>query len=1190
MRQIIGRLLEGKFNYEKGKIDFSCPRIELELSPDELYNGTFNIYSSAHENVEGFVVCHDIRMHILNDTFTEDGANIGFAFSAKGLEEGDVVKGEIDVISNRGEYYLPYVVTIAHSTLESSLGSIRNLFHFANLAKTDWDEAVKLFYSDRFRELFKGNDRKYLRTYIGLSSSFGNELNVEEFLLEINKKQPIEFIVAKDTLVVEEPHGQVEEYIDITRNGWGYTYLYVSCDSEFVTLSKETVTDADFLGNYLHYGLVIDSEKLHGGNNYALVRFYNSFISFEVTVKVQGNLLVKQDIMKNAEKSNILIDMVTFYTAFRLKRITAGTWTAQTGLLVDRLMSLYPASATYKMFKAQLLIAEERYNEAQWILDRIESDFLNSGDYASAEWAYFLYLTTLINREESYIDQISDEVENIYNRDPSKWQVAWLLLYLSQEYAVSPSKKWLFIENQLLIGCISPVMYVEAANMLSLNPALLAKLDRIEQRVLLFMLKEDMLNSDVARQVVFLAESGKWFSPSLLKILQSCYELLSDKETLDCICTLLIAHDKKGPEYFQWYKLAIEEDVRVTKIYEYYMLSLDISRHAPLPKMVYLYFSYQNELDWKHAAYLYARVIEQKNDAEMEEIFTQYKETIDRFALDEIANGHMNRDLAVIYRFVLNENLLYEDMAVKLAPLIFTHRISVESDNVSRVIVYQGREIVGNAYPIVDREAYVPIYNRDFVIMFEDNFSNRYMKSVPYDIEKLMVPGKLANMLLPYVEDNLSFDVYACECSSELVEITDENRCRYQRILDSDQIDPAYKTEIRSKLLNYYYDNDAIRELDNVLNSLTPEGMGAKERNVCLKFMIQRGMYDKAIDWIYAYGTEGVDLKNIVKLCSHLIQRSDFEPNETITSLAALCFFNGKHDETVLKYLCDNFFGLTKDLRKLFTSAQNFDLDVSAMCENLLIQIMYTGYYVSERMDIYKTYLKGTPGTNIRLAFLSQCCFDFFVKDQLTESFVFEELTRLKSNGEGLLKVCMLAYVKYYSENPAEVDDTIRGYINEFLGYLVDDGIYFSYFKEFMEQGLEEINRFTDKTFVEYKTEPGRHVFIHYIIECDDDSGSDYITAEMPDMYGGLHSMSFVLFFGENLLYYITEEINGDEQLTESGNITKSDISSDIKTSRFSEINDIVISHTLSDYDALEHLIYDYRRKDYLIDRLFTMK
>ena len=42
-------------------------------------------------------------MHILNDTFVEDGTEIGFVFSAKGLEEGDVVKGEIDVISNQGE-------------------------------------------------------------------------------------------------------------------------------------------------------------------------------------------------------------------------------------------------------------------------------------------------------------------------------------------------------------------------------------------------------------------------------------------------------------------------------------------------------------------------------------------------------------------------------------------------------------------------------------------------------------------------------------------------------------------------------------------------------------------------------------------------------------------------------------------------------------------------------------------------------------------------------------------------------------------------------------------------------------------------------------------------------------------------------------------------------------------------------
>lgn len=1188
MRQTIDRILEGKFEYDKGSLDFSCSRIELTLSADELYTGSFEILCDAGAASLGYLYSSDIRMHLLTDTFSGIGEEIGYTFSAKGLEEGDVVKGEIYVISNHGEYYLPYVVTIAHSTLDSSLGNIRNLFHFANLAKTNWDEAVKLFYSERFAELFKGNDKQFLCAYKGLSTYYGNEQNVEEFLLEINKKQPTEYIVDRDNISLEEPDTSVMEYIDITRNGWGYTCLSVICDADFVELSSENLTDNDFLGNYLHYPIVINPSKLHSGNNYATIRFFNAFTSFEVKVRVVGNLMVKSAISKNVEFNRIMIDMVTYYQAFRLRRINTDTWLAETGLIVDRLQALRPDDRTAKMFKAQLLITEERYNEAKWILDQIENSFEFSRECASPEWAYFLYLTTLINREERYIDQITDEVENIYNRDTSQWRVAWLLLYLSAEYAVSPTKKWLFITRQLSLNCTSPIMYVEAANMLSMNAAMLTKLEPVEVRILRYMIRENLLTQEIARQAVYLAGSGKWYSDGIIKILQACYDCLQDSESLATLCNLLIANDKYGPEFFQWFKLAIEEEARVTKIYEYYMMSLDISRPFDLPKMVFMYFSYQNELDWVHTAYLYARVIERRE--ELEDLFIAYKDQIDKFTINQIAEGHMNRDLAVIYRFVLNENVISKDMAIKLAKLIFTHRISIDSDVPTKVIVYQSRENVGEAYPIVNREAFVPIYNKDFSIMFEDNFSNRYMKSINYDIEKLMVPGKLANMLLPYVDDNLSFDVYACECSSEMVEITDVNRVRYQRILDSRDIDEGYKTEIRTKLMQYYYDNDQILELDNVLGSLEPEGMNTKERNSCIRFMIIRGMYDKAISWIYDFGTEGVDPRDLVKLCSNLIVRSDFEPSGEITDISSYCFAKNKYDETILKYLCDNYMGMTKDLRKLFTVAENFDIDVFGMCEKLLVQMLFTGYFVSERMDIYRKYIQGGPSINIQKAFLAQCCFDYFVKEQLTESYVFEEITRLKSQNEKLMTVVKLAYVKFYSENKKLVEETTGEYIKEFLDDLISEGIYFSYFKEFMEQGVEEINRFADKTFIEYKTEPGRKVMIHYIVECGEDYSGEYITKEMPDMYGGLHSMPFVLFFGENLLYYITEEIDGEEQLTESGNITKSDIGSDISTSRFSEINDIVISHTLQDYEALEHLVYEYRRKEYVINKMFTMK
>ena len=1188
MKQVVERILEGKFEYDKGALDFSCARIELSLQPGEVYTGSFRILSTPGKLTEGFLYTRDLRMQLLTESFAGLTEEIGYTFSAVGLEEGDVIKGEIYVISNQGEYYLPYVVTIAHSSIETSLGSIRNLFHFANLAKTDWDEAVKLFYADRFIDLFKGNDRQYLRAYRGLSGIYGNEQNVEEFLLEINKKHAVEYIVDRDLIILDEPYGEIKEYVDITRNGWGYTFLNVVTDADFVVLSQETLTDNDFLGNYLHYGFVIDPEKLHGGNNYGVIRFFNSFTTFEINIKINRDSSIHQDISKEVEYNRALIGMVTYYKAFRLKQISTDTWVAQTGVIVDRLANIRFNDVTARMFKAQLLITEERYNEAKWILDQVANELGETGAVITPQWAYYLYLTTLLTREDAYIDKITEEVEMIYNADPTQWRVAWILLYLSEEFAISPSKRWLFIENQLSMQCVSPIMYVEAANMLTVNPSLLSRLDPPQTRVIRFMIRENILTKDIVRQIVYLAGTGKWYSKAIIEILKHCYEIMPDAETLTAFCSLLIAHDRREPEFFQWYKLALEAEVRVTMLYEYYMMSLDLNIPVRLPKMVYLYFSYENSLDWEHTAYLYARVIENRRDDE--DMFYSYKDQIDRFAIEQIAEQRMNRDLSVIYKLVLNESVITREMADKLVSLIFTHRLHVDSSNVTKAIVYQSHECEGTAYPIKDHEAYVPIYNKDFTIVFEDGFSNRYMKSVNYDIEKLMVPGKLANIMLPYVSDNLAFDVYACECSSEMVEINDENRVRYQRILDASEIEPSYKTEIRTKLMLYYYDNDRIRELDSLLEALDPAVMTGKERNIAVRYMVIRGMFDKAYAWVREYGMEGVEPKDMVKLCSSLISRSDFVPSKEITCITAACFFKGKYDETILTYLCDNFHGMTKDMRKLFAAAENFDTDIFGMCENILIQMLYTGYYISERMEIYRKYVaKGGDG-KVRMAFLTRCCFDYFVRDQLTENYVFDEITKLVLRGEDFHLVCKLAYVKFYSEVAGPVEEDVREIIKKFLNEITAKGIYFSYFKEFMEQGIEEINRFSDKTFVEYKTEPGRKVMIHYIVEHDEESKGEYITEEMKDMYGGVHVKSFVLFFGENLQYYITEECDGEEQLTESGNIQKSDIGSDIRASRFNEINDIVIAHTLQDYETYEHLLYEYKRREYIVNRLFTME
>lgn len=1187
MRATVDRILEGKFDYEKGTLDFSTARLELSLSPGEVYTGSFFIRGQVGKLSEGHIYSNDIRMKLITDSFIGTQSEIGFTFSAQGLEEGDVVQNEIYVISNQGEFYLPYVVTIQHKSLITSLGNIKNLFHFTNLAKSNWDEAVKLFYSDDFLTIFTGNDAQYKKIYEGLSHYYGNEQNVEEFLLSINKKQPIEYIPEQENLSFDNPSGVVEEYINITRNGWGYTKLLAQTDADFISFPKMEIVDTDFLGNYLSFPIRINSERLHGGSNFGTVTLFNSFVTIDVKVCVNVDVVTKPELSKFLEYKRASIDMVTYYEAFRTKKISVDTWITETEHIVDRMLKIDDKSMAPHLFKAQVLMSQDRYNEAKWILDQAEDKFNAMNDHNSAAWGYFLYLTTLYSREENYINEITREVSNLFLNNQAEWRFAWLLLYLSEDFAVSASKKWLFIQQQIEAGCISPMFYVEAVNMLLANPSLLTRLDKYTLRVLRYAERNELLDSELINQFVYLAANEKHYSKAVFDILVRAYEISPSDEIVSCICDLLVKGGIHNDVSYKWFLLAMNKELRVTGLYEYFVQSMDLEKDYEIPKMAYLYFSYESDMDWEHTAYLYAHAIADREN--MPDLFENYKEKISNFAVDEILKGHMNRDMATIYRYVLSDIVLTGEIAKMLSKLLFMHRIKVDNPNLLKAIVYQAHESVETVFPIENGVVYVPLYCKESSVIFEDSFCNRYSLSTSYDLEKLMVPGKLASRITPQIQDNLEFDVYICESSSEMMEVNEETKERYSRILNSPEIDNEYKEEVRNKLIQYFYENDNIRELDEILGAIEPTELSSPNRIQAIRYMVVRGMYDKAIDWVKRFGSEGVEPKDLVKLCSKLILRNEYAESDDITRIAASIFFRGKYDEVILKYLVTYFHGMTKDMRRIFKAAENFDVDIYSMCENMILQMLYTGYYVSERMEIYKKYVQGGANSNIQMAFLSQCSYEYFAKEQLMEGFVFEELTKAKLRNENIQTVCKLAYVKYYSEAESEIDDTVRGIINEYLEELIAEGIYMSFFKNF-PGSVPGIERFEDKTIIEYKTDPGKKVWIHYVIEGDSDVHAEYITEEMPDMYGGVHAKAFILFFGENLLYYITEESEGEELLTESASIQKSDIGKDLVNSRFNQVNDIVIAKTLQDYDTVNRLLYDYEKQAYIVKKMFTIQ
>lgn len=1183
LRPELNQILEGNFEYETGNIEFSCSRIEIELEDSSVYEGEFSIFSSLDRPFHGTVTASQHRMVCHNPEFEGNEATVYFSFDASYMQPGDVEKGCFYVVSNQGEGYLSYVVSIVHKVPDSSLGSIRNLFHFANLAKSSWEEALNLFYKKEFEKVFVGVESKFFDAYKSLSSYEGNEQNMEEFLLYINKKQITTYTPHTYQLEYESISEIVGNEIALTKNGWGYTFLKVETEGDFLTTEYSFLTGENFLGNYCNLLFYIHPEGLHEGNNYGKIIFSNNFTSFEVKVCVKQKPATPQNTRERRERQRLIVSLMEYYQAFRLKQISSATWLKETSRLVDRMLLNDETDAAARLFQAQILITERRVNEAKWVLDRAEQLFIRQDNYDRDLYAYYLYLTSLNSREETYVNKVTKTISDMYEEYPNDWYIAWLLLFLSEDFSRNGYAKWVFLEEQFYKGANSPLFYIEAFILMNSAPNILSKLGEFEIQVLMYGAKKKLISKELMRQFHYLLEKNKEYDVLIYKVLVTLYEMYGEEDTLYHICSMLIKGNMYDTKFFKWYELGVEKNLKITKLYEFYMLSADKSKLVLLPKIILMYFNYNSNLDYETNAYLYASIY--KNAENIGEMWENYRPQIERFVLDQISKDHINKNLAYLYKNIFSERILNQEYANHMAPLLFAHLITVESKEMRYVVVKSKYAKYEEVYPIQNQKAIVYLYGNDNTISFEDAYRNRYMASVNYITEKLLLPTKMAKLIAPMVEDCIGFDGYMCEIYKDSGYVEEQNVDRYVRLMQAEHLKERYKNRIKVALLQYYYDHDRIEEMDTLLCELDGRILENDLRCEVIKLMVLRDMHEIAYEWIREFGVGNLEQKTLLRIISRQIGENVMEKDDILLNLAHICFKKGKYDANVLKYLICHFEGLSKDMRDIWQSAEAFDVDAKELCQRCLEQVLYSGAYLSDVLEIYKSYKKDYVEPELEHSLLAQWSYDYFIKDKLISAYVFEQIAR--QNGKyKLLLVEKLAFVKFYAENPEERNREILEDAKIFIRQLLAEDIFLPCFLEFLEQ-VPEIRVYADKIFVEYKGSPSGKAILHYMIELGDGEGGEYRTEEMKNIYGGVYCKEFVLFYGEKLQYYIMEEVDGKEQLTESDTVWKSDIAKAGDDSRYSMLNDIAISKTMQDYETLDELLEEYYRKTYLVDNLF---
>lgn len=1180
MRARIGQIAAGRFNGTKPILAFSEETIDLSVIEGRSEAGSFVIESTNQIKICGIVYSTNPRMECLNPHFEGEKVRIRYQFNSKGLTEGDACEGKFVIVCNQIEYSLSFCARITRLYAEASTGAVKSLDDFTRLAASNWDEAYHLFYNRNFLNTIPYDNVYERLTYEGFACARPSGQNMEEFLIGVNKKQPVSISVDKSEEIFMASKEPQSGCFTITKDNWGYTEIRLRTDCEFIKLSKPVLTLDDFIGKTYLYEYIIDASAMHAGRNFGRIYIDGVYQSFtiDITAGVRDDDGSISDIAVTKDIKECMVGIMELYTSFRLKRIVTGVWANETISILNHLHALMPDEHMYELMKAQAFIINRQRQEAKWILD----DFKHSNpDKKAPIWGYYLYLMTLLEREPSYVDNMTHEVELIFYENPDSVLLFWVLLFLRDQYFDDSAGKLKDIKYWVLRGCSSPYLYIEAYYLISQDPYLIKELSVFELRILSWAVKEKALTKELAGAIFQAVDLAGGFDNRVYELLTAAYEICPEAEYVGIICSYLIKGHKNDTCFHKWFELGIENKLRLTGLYESYLLTMNDRQISPVPKVIQMYFSFDNKLPYRKLAVLYNNIIAAKETEP--EVYHKYRKAMGRFAMDQVQLRHIDDNLAVLYEDMLELGFINEELSAAFSDIIYTHKLIVFDKRIVRAIIYQNEMKEPQIVPVTDQCAYFELFSNDYVILFEDSRGYRYVKSISYRLQRLMDAEKYLDRCISLSPDRPQYIVSHFKHVRDYSDFTKDDLKLFKPVFYSESFSDSYKAVMGYRILKYCQLHDYEDYVRPFLQSINFDTLQKDARKYLIDMLVSNRLYEKAYDMAMEYGIDMLAAASKVVLCENALKVQHVD-DDFMVQLAISAFKTGKYSDLVLKYLCENYTGPTDELINLWHAADKFSISSMKLDERILEQGIYTQIEPEKISDIFMEYYKRAGNEKLILAYISLVAHGYLHSGGCKADFIFDIIEKRFIGNRTLNDACQLALLKHFAEKTditqaeLEIEDTL-------LKYYIYNNMYFDFFARLDYRLLEKYFIY-DKAFLQYESTPGTHVVLHY---SRDEDGEEFNSEDMVEMYDGIYVKTFVIFFGELIRYYITEEHDNSIEVKESNRLTCNNIPGDNDHSRYNLINEMIISDTLSDETTLKSNIDEYKRLDAATKQLFKL-
>ena len=1176
MKGIVEQYARGEFKVDRPEVDISDSKIELNIEAGTVYDGQFTVNSKNSCAVKLMVYDSRYILDFKSHTFVGKKNTVAYSFDARGIEQGKSFKGHINVITDGGEFIIPYHISVVAPYIQVEDRKIEDLFQFASYAEGNWEDAIRIFGSEDFVRTFIGDDENLQRIYDTLGLSLSINQAMEEFLVYTHKKRALTLSAAQDDLLVEMPQELVRASVTINKNTWGYTRTSIASDCDFLIPETTTLKGDMFDGNSFELTFLIDPQKIHDGENAGCIYIWNTYQNMRVRVNIRKPEVVKMTpksrqtrfTIKRAEEA-----LVRSYISFRTDKIDLNKYISDTREALGTLIKYRPENGLYRLGLLHMQILEGRIGFVQQEFLRIDAD-ANYASMDDMEKCYLSYLKALLSREKFMIDYTVRIVREKFNCGGNKLFYFWILLFVDMNYT---EDKWVLYEDiQKLFneGVNSPVIYFEMCDMFNKQPLMMKKIAPLEIAALRWGMRNEFVSEDVIVEFVKTASRQKEFDSHSFRMLEQIYDKRHDRTTLDAICGILIKNKMYDPQYHRYYSDASEMDLKYVGLNECFIRSMDRRRYDEIPEAILRYFSYKNVLSDEELAYIYANVIMNK-DRQMS-VYRDFVPAIERFMERMIMQGTVSDDLTVIYDEFLDPETVKPEFAARLINIIFKRKFVCNNENITDIIVSHS-ELGGEVkIPVVNGEAYVEIISQSAIITMLDDHGGRYVSTVPYRLERIVDERSYLDICQEYCPKDYRYLLFLYN-DIDIFTHRDAKEINLARdIVLCPEVSYKVRQEALTHMVEYYHENFDADILRKYLSRIDLDYVDPAYASRINTYYITLGMYEAAFEGMYRFGYVDVDIDELINIAEFGIDDKRYDESRLLISICVYIYRRGYAGQKILSYLINNYNGSLDEMANLFKSVNSNYRNIDMLSENILAQMMFADGYIESIYDIFEVYYRGRSRGMVVKAFLRYCAHQYLIKDHKIPSYIMEDLYKEIEKGNIKDEISRMSLLYYFSNRAGRYSEEQQEWIRTNVKQFIEYSKILPFFRQF-ESFVKLPGDMKFKTYVIFKGDSGRQVWVSYSFGQESSSMAQYKSERMNEIIPGIYVKEVVVFHGESLIYSI-DGVTGTSVVVES-DILKNATFHKGGNSSFELINSMLVSQeTRNDHEliqAMDTYLYD---------------